>query len=336
MVTKPKNIRHATPHETFDTFGDVTSLFSVWRDGLRDTICTADCDDLITQWRGMYPVYSAKSDTIYINELYAYCNDDTDIIHAVPTLECKHVGYKDMGVVVERALKGDFAKDCTITFKFPDNIMNITSKSCTASIINSCLYSEFQFPDNFGMTHAEVVAACEGGFSYYVASKKDEVFNNPFCTLCNGQLHLTTQHCGTLDYFHVIPFTIILQYQALKQTEDATPVPLVCHRNEKVTHYRIDDTSIYTMSFCKATKQTLPCLHKHLSAKLILSVSSAWIKNVHSYIFSIILFSCFDFRQTVESYIAHIGRFSMEMGIAFTPSLLFPLRFTLNYCYILT
>ena len=253
MVTKPMNTRQTAPNKTFDTFGDVEAMFSAWSDELRDTICTADCDDIIKQWRGVYPVYSEKSDTIYINELCAYCNDDTDIIHAVPSLQCMQVGSADMGDVVERALKNDFAKGCTIRFTFPASIMNIASKSCKVSIINSCLYSEFEIPDNFGMTHAEVVAACESGFSYYVASQNDDVFNNPFCTLCNGQLHLTSQHCSTLDYVHVTPFTIILQYQALKQTEDATPVQLVCHRNDKVTN-GIDYTSIETMSFCKARR----------------------------------------------------------------------------------
>ena len=233
MVTKPKNIRHAAPIRTFDTFGDVASLFSAWSDELRATICTADCDDLIKQWRGMYPVYSETSDIIYINELCAYCNDDTDVIHAVPQLKCEEVG-EDIGERVEKALKGDIPYGCKIQFQFPDNI-NMTPKTCNASIINSCLYGEFELPDNFGMTHGEVVAACEGGFSYYVASKKDEVFNNPFCTLCNGQLHLTSQHCDVIDVFQIIPIIIALQYQTFSQTEDATPRQQICHRIDEVT-----------------------------------------------------------------------------------------------------
>ena len=236
MITKPKNIRHTAPHETFDTFGDVASLFSAWSDELRDTICTADCDDLIKQWRGMYPVYSAKSDTIYINELCAYCNDDTDIVHAVPTLECTQFLTDDIGEVVERALKGDLPNSCEIKFDFLDDIINITSKTCRASIINSCLYSEFELPENFEMTHGEVVAACEDGFSYYVASKKDEVFNNPFCTLCNGQLHLTSQHCSTTEYQFFYPMKVLLQYQTFKETDDASSVPMACHRNNQVTN----------------------------------------------------------------------------------------------------
>ena len=240
MVTKPKELPlkqfESEPIKTFNTFAEVSELYPTWNEDVRRRVCTADCDDIIRQWHGLYPVYSKTSGTIYINELCAYCNNDTDFVHSDPKLQCKYHFIENLYEAVEHTLRGEPPTPCSIVFNFPDYISNDGTKRCRPSVINSCLYDQFDIPEVIDMTHQQIVDVCENGFTFYVAAAKDQVFANPFCIICNQQISQTMQSCSGFDQFGFYPLSVILQNPGSRRIQQNDIATIACRQQYPVSY----------------------------------------------------------------------------------------------------
>ena len=201
----------------------------------------ASCDvESVAPWGKLFPVYSRKTDRIYINQNCAHCHGVFDGEPWHPFLVCNK--YKESEPVplsehMQYLESGSRTSSCFVTFRMSDNSF-LHDKRCYKNRISTCGVS-FQVPTLTNLTAEEIVGACMSGLSSPVPLST-VVFENIFCAICNNAIAGHPKTCRNTDLkdFGSLKISFLLNtalFQADSPKESKHVMvsqPQVCSRND--------------------------------------------------------------------------------------------------------
>jgi hypothetical protein len=156
--------------------------------GGHDGLPPLSCGDInVAPWGSLYPVYSAKSRTIYKNiECAKEDGEDVDVVPWNAVINCPDVDSTPGISLAANVLDAEsITENCQIFFIFPGDYDVLKPLKCYTNLIDTCSEShDFQIPEGTNVSKDDIRTLCtkSGFLSPYRLTR---MYANVFCHICN-------------------------------------------------------------------------------------------------------------------------------------------------------
>ena len=212
-----------------------------------DNGITQPCDDeLLYPWGSLFPVFSPKTNYVYINPKCAKCHglnkDEYEkwqglvLFRRAPTIK---IWKDDVFWILNELISNRKMFNFIIQF-YPSGHQNLLeSEKCYFQLKNVCRET-FQIPSNLNLTSNEIKEACYFGPRSPVTDRKGiRAYYNVYCYICDGE-SLEFRNCFIDSLSSRVPreslSTLLddnfLDLMALSSKENKQVNPTACKEND--------------------------------------------------------------------------------------------------------
>ena len=215
-------------------------------------------------WGSFFPVYSRKTDKIYVNKYCAECDGDNESISWNVSVVCKI----DFEPIVMNDLLLEVLDEgaCEIFFIPPDG-EGIEKFSCHKSLVNTC-----NITGKWKKDEPVIRKACE----MVIAPVSDDYvegikYANVFCKLCNGKAHGPFRTCPLYEHHQPrepeTSFSILLDIEvvnAARRNADIDEIDSlkeggVCGKFQLKDPFKVNNLSQYPKSYIDTENNSHDC-----------------------------------------------------------------------------